>query len=384
MSSYLTCNKWGIIVKNVIDLITRVPKEMKEEFSRNVCQENSFRFVMISLILMISESILLVFFRGSIFNTCPLVISFIIFNILYFPLIWKTYRNQEKYHKYFVRCVQFIYIVAVMLFGCALSILPQNQFASINPYIMAVFGLSVFVYTPPVVSSILFFSVYFVFFLALPYYQPNPQAVEILRINALIMNILGWIMSRMVYRMKIMSFTDKKTIEEINLELKDLVMRDSMTLLLNHENIFLRLTDEIERAKRIHYPLSLIMIDIDHFKEINDRFGHQAGDDVIIKVAQILNSTCRTTDVIGRYGGDEFLIIMPDTKSEDAVVLAERIRNTIEKTNFIKGIEVTVSGGITEFLQESSEELISSVDAKLYRAKENGRNRFEYENRTDL
>ena len=177
---------------------------------------------------------------------------------------------------------------------------------------------------------------------------------------------------------------NKKIIEEKNLELeaknlelKEMSMRDSMTSLLNHKNSLRRLNEEIERAKRISHPLSVAMMDLDNFKLINDIHGHQTGDEVLIGIAQILRNTCRVTDVIGRYGGEEFIIIMPDTTVKDAAVLFQCIQKNIREAEFQNGIRVTFSCGISELNDESAPVLVRSSDLMLYRAKKRGKNRIE-------
>lgn len=365
------------MLKSIQRFITQIPEKHRAEFGVKIIQECSFIILVISVLLTLLETILYIFFRGSILNTGPAVIAFILYNIVYLPVLWKTYKHNQRCNKYVVRLVLFFYLTVLLLFTVALSILPQNQFASMNPYIIGIFGVSAFIIAPPLSSFVLYFISYLFFFFFLPFYQHNPQAVEILRINAFLMIILAWFLSRMVFRMKLATFLDKKAIEESNINLHNMVMLDSMTSLLNHKNIFLRLTEEIERAKRIGYPLSVVMLDIDHFKLVNDNYGHQAGDEVIMKITEILSETCRASDVIGRYGGDEFVIILPDTKAEEAVILAERIRQKVAQAEFVNGIHINISGGIRELGDESADELIKGVDEQLYRAKSNGRNRFE-------
>jgi len=366
------------MAKILQSFLIRIPKEYKDEFIRTICKENLFRSIVGSIVLTMVEGVLIIFFREAIFNTVPIVGTFILFNMIYAPILWKSYKKSEECHVFFLKSIQFIYLIGLLLFGCALSIAPQNELASINPYIIAVFAIAAFFYLSPLATFVLFFASYLIFFFLLPQYQVDPKVVEILQVNAFVLNLTAWILSRMVFRMKLVSFIDKIAIEEKNRELKYLVIRDSMTSLLNHENIFIRLNEEIVRAKRIQYALALMMIDIDEFKEINDQYGHQAGDDVIVKVAQILVDTCRETDIIGRYGGDEFIIIMPNTTLQDAGVLAERLREKVEALEFSKGMRINVSGGISELgNHEYAEELIKSVDAQLYKAKANGRNRFE-------
>jgi len=125
----------------------------------------------------------------------------------------------------------------------------------------------------------------------------------------------------------------------------------------------------------------VLMIDIDHFKEINDDHGHLAGDMVLREVARLLTDSVRTVDSVGRYGGEEFLLVLPHTTRADAVKTAERIRKRIEEHAFWTGekeLEVTVSVGISSFPAEgvdSPSALLREADIALYRAKESGRNR---------
>jgi len=161
-------------------------------------------------------------------------------------------------------------------------------------------------------------------------------------------------------------------------------MQDSMTNLLNHKNSLRRLKEEVDRAKRIDYPLSVAMIDLDNFKLVNDTYGHQTGDDVLIQVAQILSESCRTTDAVGRYGGEEFIIIMPDTNDWDAALLLGRIKTCIEETSFKEGIRITFSCGISELNGESVHGILKSSDIMLYEAKKKGKNRVEVQINKDM
>jgi len=139
---------------------------------------------------------------------------------------------------------------------------------------------------------------------------------------------------------------------------------------------------EIKRHERLGSKFSVVMIDIDHFKNINDRFGHGAGDLVLNQVANIIKENAREIDYIIRYGGEEFLVILPHTNKQSAHRFAERLRKTIENHNFIidKGqrVKITISIGISEFdpkADKNFEEVLKSADAALYNSKEKGRNR---------
>jgi diguanylate cyclase (GGDEF)-like protein len=163
--------------------------------------------------------------------------------------------------------------------------------------------------------------------------------------------------------------------------LKQQVVRDSMTNLINHQHFLELLSKEISRAERYRHPLSLIMADIDHFKEINDTFSHLAGDRVIKAVAGALQQEIRESDHLARYGGEEFAIILPAAQIQDAFIVAERIRMKIDSLR-IKNednlIHFTISFGIASFQAEdrkAPDELIKRADSALYQAKKQGRNR---------
>ncbi len=165
-------------------------------------------------------------------------------------------------------------------------------------------------------------------------------------------------------------------------ELYELGVHDPLTGAYNKRYLIERLKEEISHSKRFKVPLSLVMIDIDHFKEINDTHGHLAGDYVLIKTAELLNSMCRKEDVLARYGGEEFLMVLRNTDEEGALVQAERIRKEIARTSIISEgikIDITISLGVTS-IQESLEcedfqKFIKEADQSLYHSKQQGRNR---------
>jgi diguanylate cyclase (GGDEF)-like protein len=119
------------------------------------------------------------------------------------------------------------------------------------------------------------------------------------------------------------------------------------------------------------------MLDIDHFKKVNDTYGHQAGDKILVKVCKITKFNLREVDILGRYGGEEFMVILPNNNIHNGYLVAERIRKSIEKQNHIKDLKVTISGGIVELKEENGKELVEKADNLLYKAKRNGRNRIE-------
>ncbi|HOU84762.1 MAG TPA: diguanylate cyclase [Spirochaetota bacterium] len=161
-------------------------------------------------------------------------------------------------------------------------------------------------------------------------------------------------------------------------EVKQLAITDVLTSLYNRRHTMERLEDEIEKSKRYENPLSVMMIDVDHFKRINDEFGHLSGDVVLKKIAESIIKTLRDFDIVGRFGGEEFLVILPNTVIEDAFLVAERIRKNIESLKFSKkDIAVSVSIGVCQWSGDELKNLLSEADRLLYSAKANGRNRTE-------
>lgn len=154
---------------------------------------------------------------------------------------------------------------------------------------------------------------------------------------------------------------------------------DGLTGLYNRRFLDELLLQEFLRARRYHHPLTVVIADIDHFKSINDRFSHQVGDQVIRAVADIFRKTCRVIDIVGRYGGEEFVLILPETLGEKALVICEKIRLAVEQHDWSSihpEVTVTISMGISDDLSaQNSEKMVSAADAKLYEAKRAGRNR---------
>jgi len=164
------------------------------------------------------------------------------------------------------------------------------------------------------------------------------------------------------------------------LELSRKAITDSLTGLYNRGYFQGTLTKECSSARRKERSLSLVLVDIDHFKKVNDEWGHQVGDDVLKHVAKMLKTGCRESDIVARYGGEEMALILPETKMEAAMEVAERIRQSLAEQPYTADgthVPVTASFGVAtlDAEHESADELIKAADDALYRSKENGRNR---------
>jgi diguanylate cyclase (GGDEF)-like protein len=165
-------------------------------------------------------------------------------------------------------------------------------------------------------------------------------------------------------------------------QIETMAITDELTGIFNRRHLLVRFNQEFERAQRLKKDLGCLMIDIDHFKDINDSYGHLVGDRILKETACLIMSSIRTYDITGRYGGEEFLVVLPDTNVEHALNLAERIRRTIAETLHTRaGITikdpVTVSIGMASASAEdsSANDLLLRADNSLYKAKGEGRNR---------
>lgn len=170
-----------------------------------------------------------------------------------------------------------------------------------------------------------------------------------------------------------------RELEEANAAITRLMNTDPLTGVANRRQFEDVARKAMAFSRRQSLPLSLIMADIDHFKHFNDRFGHAAGDDVLVAFARMLSRSCRLEDTVCRYGGEEFLVLLPGTPLVPARAIAERLRENTERLT-VRGLEegIRASFGVTEFLaDETLEELVGRADQKLYRARSHGRNRVE-------
>ncbi len=170
-------------------------------------------------------------------------------------------------------------------------------------------------------------------------------------------------------------FSDITQIEISRKELRRLSITDALTNIGNREFFNENIEKEINRAKRYKTPLSLLMFDLDFFKKVNDNYGHDVGDIVLQEVSKAVKKVLRNTDIFCRYGGEEFMIIMPETSLNEAIILAERIRKTVENLQIPPVKQITISIGVTELKEDDTiETFIKRVDDSLYQSKENGRN----------
>lgn len=162
---------------------------------------------------------------------------------------------------------------------------------------------------------------------------------------------------------------------EQNSILKDLAIVDGLTGLFNHRHIYDSLEERAEQCNHNKCSFTVMILDIDHFKNINDTYGHITGDKILKEISTLLKESTRKMDFVGRYGGEEFLIMLVNTTLQEGYAVAETIRQVIDSTEFVQGIRLTVSIGIEKYEGEKVSDFLEKADFKLYAAKRSGRNK---------
>lgn len=210
--------------------------------------------------------------------------------------------------------------------------------------------------------------------------------ITIVTLSLLLLIIITWLINTNYKHQEKMENMNKyleDKIQERTLELKEtaqkleiLATTDSLTKVHNRYSIMKILENEVSRAKRYKSDIGIALFDIDFFKKVNDNYGHDIGDEVLKKLAKVIRNHLRNIDIIGRYGGEEFLIILPETHKEETIETSERIRKLVENTSFSPVKKVTISLGVTTLNKSDEvETLFKRLDNLLYQAKKTGRNK---------
>ena len=192
--------------------------------------------------------------------------------------------------------------------------------------------------------------------------------------DILYMALAGYLIMGYIVLTKLIFKQNKTLLENIALKIenRNQSFLDPLTELWNRRRLYLFIDKVIELSKRSSDPFSLILLDIDHFKQYNDTNGHNAGDNILIKISEILLDCSREQDLVVRYGGEEFMVVLPNTNIRQAEVIAERIL-----TNVRKNTSVTISAGLAQYTgQTNFDQLVHQADVSLYAAKNSGRDRF--------
>jgi diguanylate cyclase (GGDEF)-like protein len=390
-------------------LVISVPDSIRDELIHEIDRTNLIRSRIISLSLIIVEIAVMPFFliskRGVFWaDRDPLYIGVYTFlavsMAVYFAASFFLEKHRQKAHRTILlyTCL----LSATILAWCAaISLLDQLSSNQMIMYTAALFTVSVFPLLPHPVFFAVFFPVHILFLMLLPFFRSTPDLLFGTIVNTSVCAAVAAIISWALYRSKCRDIVNKYVIQEKNKELFEINEKllsankklegfsftDSLTGLLNRRRLDERLSAEWERCKRSSMPLSLLILDVDCFKRINDIYGHQTGDLCLMLISDILNSSVKDhSDITARWGGEEFITALPFTDADKAFELAEHIRKQVEGMNdrndgFGVKDKITVSIGVSAAVPSDRltvKEMIEAADKALYKAKSKKGNRTEY------
>ncbi len=275
-----------------------------------------------------------------------------------------------------------------MAFAIAVACVDQWVTPNITPFLITCAVAGVALYIRPRVSAALYLVAYAVFYFAIGLTQHEPAQLLSNRLNGVTACLMGALLSVLLWRKFTTITLQQGLLEKANAELQikqreleRITRQDGLTGLFNR-NTFVELTRrELDRAQRQGSPTTILLLDLDHFKHVNDTWGHPAGDAVLRHVATLAATTVRSTDLVGRLGGEEFIVLLPNTTVQAARNLAEKLRQRIEASPAAweqATIPITTSiglSGTTAQEKRDFDRLYSDADKALYVAKQKGRNR---------
>lgn len=361
--------------------MNKLNKQLLQEFRNDLIRENSQRFVLLLGIVIISQIIFLPLelfhiLESSLSNTLSRIGVILICSI--FIAVIFTLRKERKNKNYLpalgllISGIQFLCLVV----GCYFVVYMFHS----GIFSFSSFLLVSFVVTLTCVRNPYFSCLIFAFFTGLTVYlhidvEPVSRwSGEFL--IALVFIILIFIGNILNYNRHITLFLREKEIVEMNQTLSIMSESDELTSIYNRR----KLTEEIERnislSKRYNHSFCLAILDLDHFKKINDLHGHNTGDTVLKEFSNQIKSMLRSTDIFGRWGGEEFLLLLPNSTINEAYILMVRLKSHIDHTEILPDIHITFSAGISCYQNETTySELVDQADKALYTAKQSGRNR---------
>lgn len=352
----------------------RIGKDLSS-FRRSYIKTNLNRLYQICIVLMVSETVLLLFPERA-FNYHPILLPFVIINGILLILLTWIKKDYDKWTDVQLSLLEIAFITNILVLATGLNLASMNRTDYIHPFIIALTFLGTGLQLSPIIYTGFVVVTTIINIFGLFLYQPNPEIFFTASTNIAIFAFVAWILAIQVSRTRMLSWLNQREIVLQNIILDDLTKRDSMTRFFNHESILSHLKQQIDLANESGQPLSVLILDADDFKLINDVHGHLKGDEVLLLIAKNINLSVRVSDIIGRYGGEEFFIIFPNTGIEDAMIVSERIRLAIESAGIETETKITVSGGLALVDHDDVDAIIRKADARLYQAKRSGKNRI--------
>ena len=316
----------------------------------------------------------------------------ILFAFTYLTITYLTKKNRVTLLR--IQIIQYFFIFIIMTIGIVIVTLDQLVTTNITPFLVICAIIALAFLLRPFVSVPIYLVTYLLFYFSIAFAQDDPFVLASNRVNGITALAIGIVLSNILWQYYTKDFSqrnlikqqntelilEKKKLEETNEKLNHLVAYDSLTGLFNRREFEKIVNRTLLEMKRYQSNSCIMIVDIDHFKDVNDQYGHPVGDELLKAVSLLVKDELREIDTIARWGGEEFIIMLHNTPAQDGIRVAERIRSIIEKSKFLfdeHEIQITASFGVSELLYLDTDWLNTAyrnADKALYRAKNCGRN----------
>ncbi len=357
--------------------MTKIPMQYKTAFVNDFLYDNYHRLSIFSFFLIAEELTRLLMTRANItLEHLFLNYVMILFMVLIIPLAFHI-KKKYQYKMTLIHEIIFYIIVWLILLWCAqMTLVELMESNNMNTITLGSFAIAALAFIHPRISFLMYSSMGVLFYIQLPKYSSNPITISDYTVDTLFILFIAFFLSRIIFKLKLELFIERSILKDSNKKLFEKSITDTMTQLYNHTYTLELLTQELSRSNTSYSETAILLFDIDNFKSVNDTYGHSIGDQVIINIASIIKDTIRQSDYAGRYGGEEFIIIFPNTTVDKAYSIAENLRKLIESSTIGDHIAVTISGGLIQCLSNEIDDNITAADIRLYKAKDDGKNRI--------
>ncbi len=346
-----------------------------KEYELEYIQINYDRLIPVAIIMYLFEWVIFLLSK-LYFNIGQIVLIYQIYSTVLLPFIFYAYKHITSISRFKLKFISYMYLVGLIIFGAFLVYTTRSHTDLLHIFLMMVLTAGALFYIPPKESLLIIVLPSILFIFGLVFFNYNADHIRVFATNTLIFIFIVYILSANLFILKIKDLHLQKELSLANDRLEQMTKIDQMTGLYTHTAIRNILSEEVERAKRYCKPLSIVLIDIDNFKDLNDRQGHLFGDTVIKELSVFIKNNIRANDYAGRYGGDEFVIILPSADISGAENLYHRTCDALHDCKLLHSEKVTISAGIALYQYQSVNDFINVADNCLYAAKRSGKARY--------
>lgn len=373
-------------IKDAISMVS-VDKDLAKEFKTNLIIENIRRYIYIlsivilfQIVFMFLETVGILTWIVSIFAMRAVIIAVAVVFLFFLYYLRKKIIKTRKI--VFADAVLTIVQISTLMLGCYFAVFMfNNSMLSLSVLLLVFYITSLTCVKNPYYSGLVFFFTIAVISIFIDLYLIDFSVWYGEFLIAFVFTVLLYIGNIMNYNRHLKLFIKEKEITELSRKLKIMSQTDDLTGVYNRRKISEVIEDYIKISKKYNKSFCIAIIDIDHFKSINDEYGHNTGDDILYYFSSNLKFLIKSTDILSRWGGDEFIMLMPNITQQEAYDLLEYMRKETEKYDFPKIGRVTFSAGLCCFYGEDEMRiLINKADTALYVAKKEGRNRVSVYN----